>query len=201
MQIGERCALGHFTVIGYPLPGHLDRTDSEQPITHIGDNCIIGSHAIIYEGAIINDNSTIEDYCRIGEYVSIGKNCMVLYAAQIFGDTKIGNSSIVAGFCCERAEIGNNARIFGSLLHSHREPHLGWDDVTEKSPAIEDNVFIGFAAKIIGGIKIGSNSYVVSGATVTKDVPAKSIVYGVNKIVSYKNWKGELRNSLFFEAD
>lgn len=43
---------------------------------------------------------------------------------------------------------------------------------------IEDNVFIGINAIIMPGIKIGKNSIIGSGAVVTKDVPANSVVGG-----------------------
>ncbi len=61
-----------------------------------------------------------------------------------------------------------------------------------------DNAVIGFDALVIGPVKIGSNSYVCAGAIVSKNVPPNSVVYGVNKIVSYKSWNGNLSKSKFF---
>lgn len=200
VKIGERVRIGDYTIIG--LGSHLNEfINKYETTTMIGDECIIGSHVIINRGTNIGNKTKIEDFCKIGENVKIGVNCYILYGAKIYDDTKIGAGSIVGGFVCERAIIDNNVRMFGELLHVHREPHLGWDDVIEESPVIENNVFIGFGAKIIGGIKIGKHSYIAAGAIVTKDVPSKSVVAGINKIVPYNKWNGKLRKSQFFVGD
>jgi len=199
VRIGQGCVIGEFSIIGYPYIESKKSFNSRNIKTSIGDRSIIGSHVVIYSGAQIGDKTRIEDFCRIGKSVIIGKRCRILYGAKIYDEVIIGENCIIGGFCCERANIKNDVRLFGELLHSHREPHLGWDDITEESPIIEDRVFIGFEAKIIGGVKIQKNSYIAAGAIVTKDVPPKSIVTGVNNIFPYTEWKGKLRQSKFFK--
>lgn len=197
VSFGKDCIVGEYSIIGYP---YIESEESfEKPDkTFIGNKCIIGSHVIIYEGTAIGDATSIEDYCRIGPEVRIGTKCRILYGANINSETIIGNNCVIAGFCCDRAKIGNNVRLFGELIHPHRDPHLGWDDVIEASPEICDGVFIGFGAKIIGGIKIGRNSYVAAGAIVTRNVPEKHVVKGINKKVHFYKWPGQLRKSPFF---
>lgn len=199
VEFGKKCILGEYCVVGYPYVESEKSFESKSIKTSIGNKCIIGSHVVIYEGAKIGNETRIDDFCQIGEHVSIGKKCQILYGARLYGETEIGKGCIVAGFCCERAKLGNNVRLFGALLHSHREPHLAWDDVVEKSPEVDDNVFIGFGAMVIGEIKIGKLSYVTAGAIVTKNVPPQSVVSGANKIDQYKNWTGDLKTSGFFK--
>ena len=43
---------------------------------------------------------------------------------------------------------------------------------------MEDNVWIGGGAIIMGGVTIGKNSVIGAGAVVAKDVPANSIAVG-----------------------
>lgn len=197
VSFGKDCIVGEYSIIGYP---YVETEESfEKPDkTFIGNKCIIGSHVIIHEGTAIGDATSIEDYCRIGPDVRISPKCKILYGANINSETIIGNNCVIAGFCCDRAKIGNNVRLFGELIHPHRDPHLGWDDVTEASPEICDDVFIGFGAKIIGGIKIGRKSYIAAGTIVTKNVPDAHIVTGVNNIVHHSKWRGKLKTSHFF---
>ncbi len=197
VSFGKDCIVGEYSIIGYP---YVETEESfEKPDkTFIGNKCIIGSHVIIHEGTAIGDATSIEDYCRIGPDVRISPKCKILYGANINSETIIGNNCVISGFCCDRAKIGNNVRLFGELIHPHRDPHLRWDDVTEASPEICDDVFIGFGAKIIGGIKIGRNSYIAAGTIVTKDVPDAHIVTGVNNIVHHSKWRGKLKTSHFF---
>lgn len=198
VRFGKKCIVGEYTIIGYPYVESRKSFKPRNIKTLIGNKCIIGNHVVIYEGAKIGDGTRIEDFCQIGENVIIGKNCYILYGAKIYDDTKIGNGCKIAGFCCERAKIGNNSRIFGELIHAHRDPSRGWDDVIEKSPSIENDVFIGFGAKVIGNIKIGKNSYIKTGTIVTKDVPSKSVVSKINDIVPHKKSTGKVKNSKFF---
>jgi serine O-acetyltransferase len=54
-----------------------------------------------------------------------------------------------------------------------------WENIG--NPIICKNVVIADGAKILGPIIIGENSFVAAGAIITKDIPANSIAYGVNK--------------------
>lgn len=199
VTFGRECIVGEYTIIGYPWVESVKSFDRIKK-SSIGKKCIIGSHVTIYEGVKIGDNVFIEDNCRIGAEVNIGDNCKILYGANINYKTVIGSNCIIAGFCCERVTIGSNVRLFGELIHAHRKPHLGWDDEEEPSPNIADSVCIGFGSKIIGGVKIGSNSYIVAGAIVSRDVPKQHVVAGKDKIIHYSKWKGSLKDSDFFRT-
>ena len=51
--------------------------------------------------------------------------------------------------------------------------------VTQRLVVIEDNVWIGMRATILGGVTLGRGCVVAAGAIVTKDVPPLTIVAGV----------------------
>lgn len=199
VQFGKECIVGEYAIIGYPYVESKKSFKPQNIKTFVGNKCILGNHVVIYKGAKIGDGTRIDDFCRIGERTVIGKQCKILYGASVYDDTKIGDNCIIAGFCCDRVKIGNNVRIFGALIHRQQNPSLGWDSIPEKSPKIEDFVFVGFGAKIIGGVKIGKNSYIVAGAIVNKNVPPKYIVKGINKMSPCQDWKGKLSNSQFFK--
>jgi serine O-acetyltransferase len=50
-------------------------------------------------------------------------------------------------------------------------------------PVIEDNVFIGAGAKVLGSVRIGRNATVGANAVVTRDVPSHCTVVGANRIL------------------
>ncbi len=52
-------------------------------------------------------------------------------------------------------------------------------DKGKRHPTIEDNVFIGASANILGNIVIGENSRVGAGSVVLQDVPPNSTVVGI----------------------
>jgi maltose O-acetyltransferase len=77
--------------------------------------------------------------------------------------------------------IGDNVSIspqvaISTAAHSAVDPGFR---VEIRPVAIEDNVWIGMRATILGGVTLGRGSVVAAGAVVTKDVPPLTIVAGV----------------------
>jgi serine O-acetyltransferase len=54
-----------------------------------------------------------------------------------------------------------------------------WENIG--NPIICKNVIIADGAKILGPVIIGENTVVAAGAIITKDIPANSVAYGVNR--------------------
>jgi acetyltransferase-like isoleucine patch superfamily enzyme len=77
--------------------------------------------------------------------------------------------------------IGDNVSIspqvaISTAAHSAIDPAFR---VEIRPVTIEDNVWIGMRATILGGVTLGRGSVVAAGAVVTKDVPPLTIVAGV----------------------
>lgn len=105
----------------------------------------------------INNPENIE----IGNHVSIN-----------WGVNLIAPAGIIIGDYCR---ISSGVKIINSGLNLDTFPreHISNPVVLEK------NVWIATNALIVGGVTIGENSVVASGAVVTKDVPANVLVGGV----------------------
>jgi acetyltransferase-like isoleucine patch superfamily enzyme len=77
--------------------------------------------------------------------------------------------------------IGDNVSIspqvaISTAAHSALDPGFR---VEIRPVVIEDNVWVGMRATILGGVTLGRGSVVAAGAMVTKDVPPLTIVAGV----------------------
>lgn len=74
------------------------------------------------------------------------------------------------------ALIGHNA-VFATLNHDEDPAQRG---ILHPAPiVVEENVWIGANATILGGVTIGEGAIVAAGAVVTSDVPAGHVVAGV----------------------
>lgn len=76
-------------------------------------------------------------------------------------------------FISQRAKIGKNCTIFQQVTIGSNliEGSKGYG-----APVLEDNVYVGAGAKIIGRCRIGENAKIGAGAVVVKDVPANATV-------------------------
>jgi acetyltransferase-like isoleucine patch superfamily enzyme len=129
----------------------------------IGNNVSIHRFSILEcTGVIRNPGSGIS----IGNHVGISQNCFI----QARGQVEIGNNVI----------MGPGVKIFS-------ENHIYADlDIPIKNQGemrldvlIEEDVWIGANAIILGGVNIGKGSVVAAGAVVNKNVLPYSVVGGI----------------------
>jgi len=112
---------------------------------------------IIGKNFYIGRDSFIETDCVIGNYVIMGN--------------RVG---IVGRYDHNFQQMGTPIRMASSI----RDENYDWkgkDQVTY----IEDDVWIGYGAVIMGGVTINAGAIIAAGSVVTKDVDAYSI-YGGN---------------------
>jgi maltose O-acetyltransferase len=113
-----------------------------------------------------------------------GKNVNIQNRARFGHDLIIGDNSGLGENCRigSGTIIGNNVMMAPDVIivaENHKftkETFEGW----VKAPVIiEDNVWIGYRAIILPGVRVGRNAIIGAGAVVTKEIPPYAIVGGV----------------------
>ncbi|MCI2417422.1 hypothetical protein MOQ72_08295 [Saccharopolyspora sp. K220] len=169
--------------------------------TEIGAGCDIGHFCVIGEEARLGDGTIVDTYCLVEGGATIGERVVITHRASVGARAVVGDDSVIGcSLICERSQVGKNCRVFGDLVHRQLDPTKPWDapEAEEAAPILEDNVFVGWGATVVGGITIGRGSYVCAGATVTKDISPGQIVTGVNEVHNPTEWQGALAKSDFF---
>lgn len=166
--------------------------------TTIAAHCDIGPFCVVGDESLIGEGTILDSYSLIGWGATVGKNVIVTHRASVDAKAWVGDDCVIGGLICERSVVGNGCRVFGDLLHRQLRPSIPWDapEAMEDSPILEDGVFIGRGARVIGGIKIGKDVYVCAGATVTRGVDPGKIVKGTNEIILPDEWPGSLGRDL-----
>ena len=83
---------------------------------------------------------------------------------------------------------------YGVIIHGHtvigrrvtlmQQVTLGGKDLgVNRAPILEDDVYVGAGAKVLGAVRLGRGAIVGANAVITKDVPPYCTVVGANRIV------------------
>jgi acetyltransferase-like isoleucine patch superfamily enzyme len=165
----------------------------------IGANCQIDSsfcfkhyYSVAPVGLTIGDNVTIWRTALSVEEKGV---------LEIGDDCYLANASIV---CSSRITLGARVMVSGGATIADSDfhplgPALRLADTVALSPigdrghrphidsrpvVIEDDVWIGFNAAILKGVRVGARSYIAPGAVVLRDVPVDSIASGNPAVVT-----------------
>jgi len=152
------------------------------------DKTIFESHIKIYANAqVLNSGigkgtyigySSVFNDCLIGRFCSIASSSKIIYGSHpssIFISTHPAffSKSKQAGFSF------TDVNLFVERNFAIPEKSI--------SVIIGNDVWIGFGAAIMEGVKVGDGAIIAAGALVTKDVPPYSIVAGIPaKIIKYR---------------
>ena len=114
-------------------------------------------------------------YKRQPFYCSYGKNIHIDDCVYInFSCTIFDNNTVQIG---DHVMIGPFVQIYTAAHPIQAEDRIKGMETAE-AIVIEENVWIGGAAIVLPGVRIGRKAVIGAGAVVTRDVPANTVVLG-----------------------
>jgi len=176
------------------LPGTILRGT-----TSIGSDCVIGPHVSIDDCSIadrvrVKAGSVLEE-SEVGADTDIGPMAHLRPGTRLAGENKIGNFVET-----KKAEIGFGSKA--SHLTYLGDCELGqgvnigcgtitcnYDGVNKHRTVIEDDVFVGSDTQFVAPVKIGRNSLIGAGATITRDVPPDALALSRAEQKVIEGWR------------
>ncbi len=153
--------------------------------SYVDDGVEIGKDTKIWHFSHVQTGSIIGQGCSIGQNVNIGNN------VKIGNHVKIQNNvSVYEGVELEDYVFCGPSMVFTNIKVPRSEfPQRGSEYYMKT--LVKKSASIGANATIVCGVTIGEYAMIGSGAVVTKDVPAYSLVVGnPGKIVGKVDKKG-----------
>ncbi len=171
--------------IGYNV--EIDENAVIYPGVFLSGKTFIMKGVVIENGCVIKDSSIL-DNTRIKPY-SVIENSLIMNDVQIGPFARLRPETFIS----EGGRIGNFVEVKKSFIGKNtKASHLSYigdarigdgvnigagvitcnyDGKKKHKTIIEDGCFIGSDSQLVAPVKVGKDSYVGSGTTVTKDVP------------------------------
>ena len=165
-RVGSGCVLRPYSTIADSVLG--DRV-TVRPCCVI-TACEIASDVILGPFAHLRDGAVVEQDARIGNFVEV-KKTRIGRGSKAWHLTYLGDATLG-----EKVNIGA-----GTVTCNY--------DGEKKNPtAIEDGCFIGSGSMLVAPVRVGKDSYVAAGSTITEDVPPESLALGRAQQVNKEGW-------------
>lgn len=143
-------------------------------------------------------------YCGLGVRllktcsISIGDDVYIGNGSNIECDAKIGSNVLMANNVAFIGKYDHNYQQVGKAIRfsSHvRDADYDWKGKSLRVE-IEDDVWIGYAAIILSGVRVGTGSIIAAGSVVTRDVEPYAIYGGApaKKITNRFNSESDLND-------
>lgn len=166
------------------------------PNVIIEGNTIIGSDCIIYPGCYIKNSNIANNNIIYTSYIIesfIGSNNTIGPYANIRANNKIKDNNKIGAFVeLKNNTINNNTKIPHLSYIGDSEIGSGvnigcgvitanYDGVNKNKTIIEDKAFIGCNVNLVAPVKIGENSLIAAGSTITEDVEDHALAIARNR--------------------
>ncbi len=166
ITLGNNVSIGPNTILKDVEIGDGTKIEAFSHIVKakIGDNCSIGPYARLREG------SKIEDSGKVGNFVET-KNTTLGSGSKANHFTYLGDTT-----------VGTKTNIGAGTITCN------YDGKDKHKTIVGDNSFIGSNSSLVAPVKIGNNTTIAAGSTITKDVPSDALGVGRAKQSNKDNW-------------
>ncbi len=165
-KIGQRCRLYPYVHVRDSRVGH----DVKILPSTVIEESTIERGAQVGPFAHLRPNSTVRAGAKIGNFVEM-KN-------TVFGrGSKAGHLSYIGD-----SEVRDNVNIGAGTITCN------YDGKKKHKTVIEEGAFIGSGTELVAPVRIGKNSYVGAGSTITKNVSSGALAVSRSKQVEKPGW-------------
>ena len=189
VYIDPRVTIGRGTML---LPGTILRGE-----TAVGCGCTIGPNAMVRD-CVIGDETEINasqvNESTIGSRTHVGPFAYVRPGCTIGDDIKVGDFvEVKSPSIGDGTKISHLTYVGDSDVGRHVNFGCGtvttnYDGVKKYRCTIEDGAFIGCNTNLVAPVTVGEGSYIATGATITKDVPADALAVARAKQENKEGW-------------
>ncbi|MDT8419388.1 MAG: bifunctional UDP-N-acetylglucosamine diphosphorylase/glucosamine-1-phosphate N-acetyltransferase GlmU [Desulfuromonadales bacterium] len=165
----------------------------------------IGAGCVVEMGVMVDDSQiaagvhlkagSVVEGSIIGSDCKIGPMAHLRPGTELAGDNKLGNfvetKKAVFGVGSQASHLTyiGDAEVGERVNFGCGTITCNYDGVNKYRTTIEDDVFVGSDTQFIAPVRIGRNSLIAAGSTITKDVPADSLALSRTEQKVIEGWR------------
>src|SRR3954454_17424257 len=178
VRVQDGAILGKALVLSRTSQAELRAPDP----TVIGDEATIAAQAVVVAGAVVGAGAFIGDQSHVRERAVIGSDSAVGRGSAIDNDVTIGERVRIQSGCYITAfSVVEDDVFIGPGVFTYNDNTMGRH---AKGAALTGAILrracrVGGGARILPGIEVGEEAFVATGAVVTRNVPARTLVMGI----------------------
>lgn len=188
--IGKDVEIGQDTKI---LPNTILRGK-----TVIGEGCVVGPNSIIENCKVGNNvvlnnvqayRSRISDNVSAGPFVHLRPDTILHDGVKIGDFVEVKNSEIGIKTSISHLTYIGDSDVGKDVNFGCGCVTANYDGVNKFRTVIGDHAFIGCNTNLIAPVEIGENATTAAGSTITREVPANSLVIERGQAKIIENWE------------
>jgi bifunctional UDP-N-acetylglucosamine pyrophosphorylase/glucosamine-1-phosphate N-acetyltransferase len=151
------------------------------------ENTTIGSNSTVLPHCVLRD-SVLEDDVQVGPYTHLRNHTVIKRGGKAGNFVEMKKTILGKGTKAMHLSylgdsvIGEQVNIGAGTITCNYDGHQ------KHITTIEDHVFVGSGTELIAPLKIGRNSMVAAGSTITEDVPPDSLAIARESQSNKKDW-------------
>jgi bifunctional UDP-N-acetylglucosamine pyrophosphorylase/glucosamine-1-phosphate N-acetyltransferase len=159
----------------------------------VGPNCVItdsevGAGTEIHANSII-DHAVVGENCRIGPFARIRPESILHRDVHIGNFVEVKASEIGAGSKANHLTYLGDSRIGKQVNVGAGSITCNYDGKNKWPTVIEDGAFIGSGAMLVAPVRVGANSTIGAGSTITQNAPNGELTLTRAEQATIAGWK------------
>jgi bifunctional UDP-N-acetylglucosamine pyrophosphorylase/glucosamine-1-phosphate N-acetyltransferase len=155
-------------------------------------NATVGDDVVILNGSVIVD-STVAAGAQVGPYAHLRPSSEIGEQARVGNFVELKKTRLGRGSKANHLAYLGDATIGEGVNIGAGTITCNYDGEQKHPTVIEDNVFIGSDSQLIAPVRVGRDSYVAAGSSITRDVPADSLAIARARQENKSDWAARRR--------
>ncbi len=156
------------------------------PFVHIVD-CKIGDRVKILSSTMI-EGSKIANEAQVGPFTHFRPKTVIQEGAKVGNFVEMKNTVFGRKSKAGHLTYLGDCKVDGKVNIGAGTITCNYDGIKKHRTLIEEGAFIGSGTELVAPVKVGKNSYVGAGSTITKNVASGSLAVCRSKQVEKTGW-------------